>query len=159
MKTQTCVIHHHDCSDGCGAASWVAYRKLGQEGVEYVPCAHGDPPPEMEPGSRVYILDFAFPGEVMLDLMEGRDALLIDHHRTADQEIGDLPGCHLVMDRSGAVLAWQWFHPGSAIPELLLYMEDWDLWQWKLPRSREVSAALDCHPKDSAHGTGWRPET
>jgi hypothetical protein len=36
---------------------------------------------------------------------------------------------------------------GGAPPDLLLYVEDQDLWNWKLPRSEEVNAAIGSYPR------------
>lgn len=43
------------------------------------------------------------------------------------------------MERSGAGLAWDFFH-GTERPKLVQYVEDRDLWQFKLPFSREIAA-------------------
>ena len=147
MNADVNVLYHRDCADGFGAA-WAAYQRLGYTGVRYHSCAYGEPPPEMEPGSTVYILDFSFPRNIMLELMERHEVVLIDHHETAEKNIGDLPGCHFDKSHSGAVLAWRRFHEESKIPEILLYVEDRDLWKWELPDSRDISAALESYPKD-----------
>ena len=147
MNKNINILYHRDCADGFGAA-WAAYQKLGYAGVSYHSCAYGEPPPEMEPGSTVYILDFSFPRSIMLKLIDGHELFLIDHHETAEEEIGDLPGCNFDTSHSGAVLAWRWFHEGSKTPEILLYVEDRDLWKWELPDSRYISAALESYPKD-----------
>ena len=44
------------------------------------------------------------------------------------------------MDRSGAQIAWDFFHPGQPRPKLVDYVADRDLWRFDLPRSREVAA-------------------
>ena len=50
------------------------------------------------------------------------------------------------MGRSGAVLAWDYFFGGPSTgrprPWIVEYVQDRDLWAWKLPRSKEVSAYL-----------------
>jgi len=46
------------------------------------------------------------------------------------------------------VLAWKHFHPDDPLPELLGYVEDQDLWSWKLPRSEEVNAAIASYPRE-----------
>lgn len=45
------------------------------------------------------------------------------------------------MERSGAGLAWDFFH-GTERPHLVGYVEDRDLWRFRLPHSREVNAAI-----------------
>lgn len=49
------------------------------------------------------------------------------------------------MERSGAGIAWDFFHPGKDRPELVNYAEDRDLWRFKLPGSREVNAYIFSH--------------
>ena len=61
-----------------------------------------------------------------------------------------MPGCHFDTGHSGAYLAWRRFHPDEPVPELILYVEDRDLWKWEMPDSREVSAAIDSRPYDFA---------
>ena len=50
------------------------------------------------------------------------------------------------MTRSGAGMAWDFFHPMIPRPLFIDYIEDRDLWQWKLPYSREFSAGLKMIP-------------
>jgi oligoribonuclease NrnB/cAMP/cGMP phosphodiesterase (DHH superfamily) len=45
------------------------------------------------------------------------------------------------------VLSWNHFHPGEPAPDLLRYVEDQDLWNWKLPRSEEINAAIGSYPR------------
>ena len=46
------------------------------------------------------------------------------------------------------MLAFEFFFPDSIIPDLFLYLQDRDLWQWKMPQSREVNAAIRSYPFD-----------
>ncbi|MFQ3615868.1 MAG: hypothetical protein SNJ57_09305 [Cyanobacteriota bacterium] len=48
---------------------------------------------------------------------------------------------NLDLDRSGAAIAWEHFH-NDDVPDLIRYVEDRDLWRWKLPDSEAVSEAL-----------------
>ena len=52
------------------------------------------------------------------------------------------------MTRSGAVMAWEFFHPGEPVPTLLKYVQDRDLWRFHLDRSRDVAAAVFSYPYD-----------
>ena len=49
------------------------------------------------------------------------------------------------MERSGAGIAWDFFHPDQPRPALVKYVEDRDLWRFKLPLSREVNAFIFAH--------------
>ena len=50
------------------------------------------------------------------------------------------------MSKSGATLAWEFFHPGKEAPKFIQYITDRDLWKWELPYSKEFSAAFDMVP-------------
>jgi oligoribonuclease NrnB/cAMP/cGMP phosphodiesterase (DHH superfamily) len=95
------------------------------------------------------MLDFAYPRAVMQDLAAAAASLLVlDHHKTAAADIGDLPYCRFDMTRSGCAMAWSHYHADAPLPPLLAYIQDKDLWTWKLDASNEVSAALASHPMD-----------
>ena len=51
------TLYHNNCPDGFGSAL-AAYLKFGDKS-EYIGVKHQQDPPEMEPGSEVYILDFS----------------------------------------------------------------------------------------------------
>jgi oligoribonuclease NrnB/cAMP/cGMP phosphodiesterase (DHH superfamily) len=45
------------------------------------------------------------------------------------------------------MLAWRHFHPDAPPPKLLAYVEDQDLWRWRLPDSDAVNAAIGSYPR------------
>lgn len=141
------VIYHKGCMDGFGAA-WAAHRGLSKHGLqaEYLPASYGDAPPDIVPGTRIYVLDFSYSRDVMDDLASKYKVILLDHHATAMRDMEGAPYCHFDMNKSGAHLAWRHFNPDEDLPALIRYIEDRDLWKWQLPESREVSAALASHP-------------
>lgn len=57
---------------------------------------------------------------------------------------GDIPTVNVLfdMDRSGAGIAWDFFHPDSPRPGLVNYIEDRDLWRFALPWTRAVTTHL-----------------
>lgn len=80
----------------------------------------------------------------------------MDHHKTAFElferpAVGnvsfDIDNClvNLDMDRSGATMALDHWQPKSLTDEqrqMFLYIEDADLWRWKLPDSRKFHAGV-----------------
>src|SRR5262245_48623160 len=73
--------------------------------------------------------------------------LVLDHHLTAQQDLAGLDFAIFDLERSGATLTWDYFFPGEGRPWLVSYVEDKDLWRWKLPDSEEVSAALQSYSR------------
>jgi len=147
------VLYHDDCIDGFGAA-WAAWRRLGEK-AGYAPVMHGNPPPAVA-GRHVHILDFSYPRDTLLKMAHEAASLeVVDHHKTAQENLKGLDFCIFDMDKCGAVLSWERFHPETPVPELLLHVQDKDLWQWRLPESREITCALRGHPFEFARWSEW----
>lgn len=139
-----CVIYHANCTDGFGAA-YSAWKLLGNR-AEYHACKHGTPPPDVK-GKNVVILDFSFNNATTKKMISEANSLyVIDHHKTAMVELHDIANTHFDMTKSGAMLAWEFFHPGKDHPKFIGYIEDRDLWKWELEYSKEFSAAFDMVP-------------
>ena len=154
MSDQTYVIYHAGCPDGFGAA-WAArkhFSRFRQEGqVHYIPASYSEPFPDTAQDSEIYILDLSYPPDVIVDahIRHHGKVVVLDHHKTAQEALQyKVPNCHFDMEHSGAWMAWRWWFPQSPVPELIRYIQDRDLWEWKLPDSREVSAAIDAHKMD-----------
>jgi hypothetical protein len=155
---RTC-FYHGGCPDGFGAA-WSVWRAWGDE-ARYVACGHEDViEAEDHAGEIVAFVDIAPRNETLRELAGCAEQLIVlDHHVSARDRLARDPGLSRALaaaghhirhdlDHSGAVLAWHHFHPAAPPPELLLYVEDQDLWNWKLPRSEEVNAAIGSYPRD-----------
>jgi oligoribonuclease NrnB/cAMP/cGMP phosphodiesterase (DHH superfamily) len=140
------VLYHGNCSDGFGAA-YSAWKLLGNR-AEYIPCFHGADLPDVK-GKRVAMLDFTFPNAQTKQLIEEAESfIIIDHHKSAMVELHDINCTIFDMNKSGAMLAWEFFHPGKEAPKFIQYIQDRDLWSWELPYSKEFSAAFDMVPWD-----------
>tara|TARA_R110000803_G_scaffold118020_6_gene186467 strand:+ start:1429 stop:2262 length:834 start_codon:yes stop_codon:yes gene_type:complete len=138
------VLYHAKCSDGMGAA-YAAWKLLGNR-AEYIPCAHGNLPPDVV-GKNVAILDFSFPNAITKQMIEDANSLLIiDHHKSAVVELHDISETIFDMNSSGATMAWNYFHPDKTVPKFIQYITDRDLWRFELPYSKEFSRAFDMVP-------------
>jgi oligoribonuclease NrnB/cAMP/cGMP phosphodiesterase (DHH superfamily) len=115
--------------------------------AEYLPSQHYYPTPDVA-GKHVAIVDFSFKRPVLLEMMRSAKSLIvIDHHKTAAADLEGLDANTVFdMDKSGAVLSWEWFHPGTAVPRLLQFVQDRDIWTWRLPGARAFLAGLDSVP-------------
>ena len=145
------VLFHASCADGFCAA-WVAHRRFGG-GADYVAVNNGEPPPDVA-GRHVYVLDFSYPRQVLLEMArKAAGVSVLDHHASAREELAGLePGrvanvsCVFDLAKSGGRLAWEYFFPRDEAPWLVRYTEDRDLWLWKLNDSRAVSAFIASWP-------------
>lgn len=184
------VLYHDNCFDGM-ASAWAAWKKLGDNatyrGVTYGPKDINDMMQDCYENANIndnlYILDFSFPRDVLLALHDKVNKLVVlDHHKTAQKDLEGLDFCIFDMEKSGARLAWEYFHyphhgqEGTHlgftnadyhdsslglnpfyIPKLIQYIEDRDLWRFALPNSHEVNAFIQSFPMeikqyDKIHG-------
>lgn len=178
MKPKPLVIYHANCFDGFTAA-WVfdkfyqQKRNLMDQDPEYFGAHYGEAPPDTT-GRDVYILDFSYKRDVMMDLIvKSNRTTIYDHHKTAEADLKDIiggirekyninrQGDKIVFDmgRSGAGITYDELlfeagkRTGAHRPKgelraiwLVDYVEDRDLWNNKLPDTREFSAYLSTVP-------------
>jgi oligoribonuclease NrnB/cAMP/cGMP phosphodiesterase (DHH superfamily) len=155
MKRSPLVIYHDCCDDGFCAA-WVAWKRFGKN-AEFLPSFYGAPAPDVS-GRTIYILDFSYPRAEMRRLIaSGNHVVLLDHHKSAmqdlacDQDEFGRPGVdfrlEFDMERSGAMMAWDYFFPGAEAPMLVRYVEDRDLWRRRLPGVDEFTMGLRSYPR------------
>lgn len=145
MNDRTIVFYHGSCPDGFGAA-YAAWKKFG-DAAEYVPLTRGEEELPDVAGADVYFLDFVYGKEWMDAIAASAKSLIaLDHHAGVREITESLPGSVFDNDRSGASLAWDYFHPGVPRPKLIDFLEDDDLYRFNLLDTRAVISYLGVHP-------------
>jgi uncharacterized protein len=154
------VIYHANCLDGYGSA-FSAQHFFGESECELFAASHGEDVPAHK-DREVYLVDFSFSRPILKQMCEQASKVtIIDHHISAAKELEGLEAehanLHLVfdMDHSGAVLGWMHFFPDHDVPELLLDVEDRDLWNWQRDGSAERTAAMMSYPYSYQQWRGW----
>ena len=150
--TKTAVIYHGSCPDGFGAAlaAWLIFG----DNADYVPVEHGQAPPDVT-GKSVFVMDFAFglTDTVAMDA-QAESLVILDHHETSMQRLcGFRCRCGKAvfdLEKSGARMAWEYFHPEKPVPALIAHIEDRDLFKWQNELSRPFLAELDKLPYEFA---------
>ena len=143
----TVVLYHKQCSDGFSAA-WAAWKKLGSK-ADYIPVAHGEPPPEGLRNKTVYLVDFCYDEVIMKTMIaNNKQVTALDHHKGRAPIVALTHDYRFDNDHSGAVLAWEHFHQKQKTPRLLNHIEDCDLWRFKVPHTKEIAAFLEPIPFD-----------
>ena len=139
------IIYHAQCSDGLGSA-YAAWKKFG-DSASYIPLKTQVELPEGLTDKELYIVDYSFDKATLEQLRaDNKSVVVIDHHLSAKEAVTAFPENIFDLDHSGAVLAWQYFHPKTTVPPLLEYVEDHDLWKFTLPDNREYNSALKQYP-------------
>lgn len=162
--SKTLVIYHKNCWDGFCAA-WLFHQQGAYHDAKFIPAQYGDAPPDCA-GTRVFIVDFSYPRDVLFSMAEQAASLtVLDHHATAEQALYNFCGeanaergitiplqVIFEMEHSGGYLAWRYLAERGMIsnqrPWLVDYTEDRDLWRWALPSSKAINAAIRSYPLD-----------
>lgn len=170
MSRPVC-IYHGGCDDGF-AAAWAVRQAIGN--CEFYPGVYQKEPPDVANRDVIFV-DFSYKRPVLEAMSRSANSILIlDHHKTAAEDLAGLQApfgagwqrhldnvyqdtCEGVggkmyasfdMARSGAMMAWEFFHPDADVPEFIRYIQDRDLWRKQLPNGDEFTIALRSYPQD-----------
>ena len=142
------VIYHGGCADGT-AAAWVFWkhaRNTDSKIPEFYGAKHGDPPISNEKilNKTVIMVDFAYKREITEKILQlTKKLVILDHHRSNETELEGLSCTVFDMTRAGCQLAWDYVFPLSIFrPRFLDIIADRDLWNWELPKSKELNKAF-----------------
>ena len=151
------AIYHANCMDGLAAAYICAKALSFGNSIELLPYHYNTKPPVLVGFTDVYLLDFSFPREEMVKLLEENPRThftVIDHHKTAEP-LSDLSRRNFTFfyapEHSGAMLTWKFFNPRcntNCAPLFIQYVEDRDLWKFVLPCSKALNMYIrELNPK------------
>ena len=142
---RTLIIYHAvkpgiDCPDGISAA-WVARQKFPE--ADLLPHSYGEDLPDVSEYNALVIVDYSFKKDVLeMWRSQGKAITVIDHHKTALNDLSEFSGAIFDMKESGATLAWKHFFPETPVPAYLQYVKDRDLWEFELPYTEEIYEAI-----------------
>lgn len=140
MTDRVLCFFHANCVDGAASAA-VIKKKYPQ--AKCYPMNHGDRLRARPKGKNLYIVDFSFRPELMLRFQEEAQSVhWYDHHVTAIPIKEKIGWGEIDLEECGATLTWKQEFPDQALPKILTYVRDKDLYNWELPHSREISMYL-----------------
>lgn len=123
----TTIIYHSPCNDGFGAA-FIAY--IYNKNYEFIGAHPNDEPPDVI-GKSVLVVDISWSLQDMKRMYKQTNGnlLILDHHKTAEEVLKHLPYAHFNMNKSGLMLAWDYFFPNKKLPTFLYYIGLKDIWK------------------------------
>lgn len=158
------VCFHSNCFDGFGAA-FSAWMKFGND-AKYIPVSYGEKSITdilFNAEDELYIVDFSVSNEEFEELSSlVSKVVMLDHHKTALERFTGLSPypdpvfkhgsentyVYFNMNESGALMAWKYFHSEKPVPQLIKWVSDRDLWQFKLEGTKEAHAYIAAHKRD-----------
>lgn len=148
------VFYHANCADGF-VASFIAWLKFyinnTVESVEFISIQYGADFNYDVIGKTVYILDFSFPPHLTEYIMQkANEVIWLDHHITSidawnsHDKNTSLDRHTIVLDvnKSGAMLAHDYFFPEKEVPRFVKFVDDRDRWVFQYPESKAFNAGL-----------------
>lgn len=165
MNPQIHIIFHAGCADGVMSA-WLIKRLFTSVSVVFHEGSYASPPPldQINEIDSVIMVDFSYPRDVILEIAEAASFVtILDHHASAQEALVDLPEnvhAEFDMDRSGAMITWDYMHanwiggsglrkdtdPNRPAPNLVRHVQDCDLWRFKLIHAHEMRALIQSFP-------------
>lgn len=172
-KPDVCV-YHFPCDDGF-ASAWIARKRWPDLIMAPANYGQAFPSVDFR-GKNVLIADFSYKPDAISELMMSygvRSIVMLDHHKTAKEDLKDFAVMRYTefgaddiegifrdfaehgrppvaacfdMERSGASLTWRFCFPNSAMPEFVQFIEDRDLWRFRLRNTRPFSLYLRATP-------------
>lgn len=163
LDTIDCVMYHGHCFDGFGSAFivWMYYKeKFGLKSAEkivYKPCNYNDTNStdekieEFVRGKNILMCDFSYDYNRMCKLIESSNSFMVlDHHKTAESCLKKIPDNLKIfdMERSGVGITWDFFFRSRPLPRFLSYIQDRDLWTFKIEETNEFITFFYEQPHD-----------
>ena len=91
-------------------------------------------------------------GEMEFDLTIGKDRKALvkalqemngtEETKAEVRHLEPFPNAIFDMEKSGALITWEWFNPGKPVPLLVQHVSDRDLWTFNMADTRAVHAGL-----------------
>lgn len=170
---ETIVIYHKNCLDGFGAAFAIWKSQLSTK-LTFIPMDYNERENWIT-SVRNNIEDWVQKDFIVVDFSFSNadtDYLItisnyftwLDHHKTAFEAwLGDDSQQYLGSgytyrdsktyikldnEKSGAVLAWEHFHPYKIVPDAFNFIQDRDLWTWYYPDTKAFTRSLSMLPQE-----------
>lgn len=143
MKKSTVILYHENCLDGFCAA-WVARKKFGSK-AQYYAVSPRKLPHHADAiiNANVYVIDSSLSKKDIIQLQKQNcTVIVLDHHINSESDMKQADTYVFNVKHSGAVLAWRYFFPRVKIPWLVRFVEDGDLWNFKLSHTDDVRNVL-----------------
>lgn len=169
LKDKHVILYHAKCWDGATAA-WCAWHKFKPNAI-CIPVNYGEKPPTLDYSEvrHLWILDFSYPRETLETLAEKCEyrITVLDHHKTAKEQLKGLNYACFADNLSGAGMAWYTFFedytfrglekakhtkyrpntyyelPCKPMPKFVYFAQDYDLWSFKDKDTEAYRIALD----------------
>lgn len=161
-----CIVYHTPCGDGFGGA-YVFWKYLKEqkkytneninEHIKFIGYSHTTSQsykkehilPQLENRNVVFI-DVCPDEALFLDMVVNypKKAIVLYHHTSAVKTLQCIDRTlaveHSYIDQthSGAIIAHQYCYPDDPVPMFLQYIEDRDIWAWKLQDTKAFTEAF-----------------
>jgi hypothetical protein len=148
---KTIILYHGNCPDGFGGA-YAAWKKFG-DSVEYIALHRDTAIPTGLAGNDLIFVDFCYEKPIMDTLIhEAASVVVLDHHEGNEDVVRAMPTNVYDENRSGASIAWNYFHPDTPLPYFLKLVEQVDLYR---PISDDDRALMRYAYAQPWTFTGW----
>jgi len=136
--------------DGVSGAL-AAYLVLGDTNTSYYPIVYNENIMNKYQlqNATVYFIDISPDYRIIETLATTcHDIIILDHHKSAVDKLSDKASFFSeksVLDnqKSGCMIAWEYYHPTQEPTRFFKYVEDRDIWKFQYPETKPFSLCLE----------------
>lgn len=167
----TLIATHDKCLDG-SVAAWVASKACREESYRAEAFDYTEEAVNIlktiwatREYDRLLIVDYSVKLDVLYDLEDSHpegEIVIIDHHKTAFENLLNISpeqnaravtkvsntDVILDMTKSGCLLAWEYFYGTRLPPDIVVYVNDHDLWRYENKYTKPIIAYLKAYFHD-----------
>lgn len=157
-------FYHKDCIDGTAAAAVLTRKFPGLTlfpiGNDYTEDTLEATRSLLETAHELIITDGTWGVEWVLDNFPHIKITVIDHHLSSASKLENLAKANdrlrfiYDLNHCASVLSWKYFFPAEAVPDLLRYVEDSDLWLERYAETKLITCVVSIyrnHPTQVAN--------
>jgi oligoribonuclease NrnB/cAMP/cGMP phosphodiesterase (DHH superfamily) len=89
-------------------------------------------------------------------MAETAKVVVLDHHKSAQKDLDGVEFAQFDMNRSGAQMAWDYFHPNEPRPVHIEHIGDRDLWKFEKADTKAYSIAAMSKIKQFTDLNTWK---
>lgn len=161
LKDTVVLLTHDNCMDGTGSAMLLNNYcndnniKLNIVYLQYGNTANSFDINTLE-NKNVVMCDFSFDRNKIISIKNiAKNLIVLDHHKSAKDNLAGLDYCIFDMKKSGTTLMWEYLYGDIIPPMFVKYVEDRDIWKGEFSDTEAFSLGIRMYERDALINKGY----
>jgi len=161
LKGEVYLITHDNCMDGtCTAMLLNNYCKDNNIKLNIIYLQYGNSSNSFDVNmlnnKNVIMCDFSFDRNKIISIKNiTKNLIVLDHHKSAEENLTGLDYCIFDMKKSGATLMWEYLYGDIIQPMFVKYVEDRDIWKGEFSDTEAFSLGIRMYEREALLNKGY----